>query len=412
LQIISNEREVKRLKPQLDQNQKPKSAEFRVKGTKNLVLRLTPAGGKTWSYNYRPEPKVRRKIALGTFPAVSLADARTKAAELAVQIAKGIDPQAKEEEKALAQTFEEVADLYLMTHEKKLAKSNGQLSSWSIEARRILDKDIIPFIGTKHLDEVTKQDIVVLVDRKIDPERNRGHCAADMVLGVINAVYEWARGRGYTEAEPSRGLKKYKLSQERDRVLTDDELRSLWSSIERAPQMDEGTKDALRLELLIGLRVREVTEAPKAEIDLDRKLWTVPGDRTKNGKELRLPLSDFAIRIIKGAMVRAGNSPWLFPSPILPGQPLRKQSVSRAMWRHRQRKGSDLTDVRTHDLRRTAATSLGEMGVMGDVIERFLNHTPQGVTRRHYNHATYEGPLREALDAWAAKLEGIVGLST
>jgi integrase len=162
----------------------------------------------------------------------------------------------------------------------------------------------------------------------------------------------------------------------------------------------------LRLQLLLGLRVSEALAAARNEIDLRERMWVLPAARTKSRREHRLPISPLAVDILHDAIERAGQSPWLFPSPTNPGEPMRAKSGSRALLRIRQEIGID--GIATHDLRRTMATRLGDMGVPEEIIARVLNHAPQTVTRRHYNFALHAEPMRRALTAWAEQLQRIV----
>ena len=140
-------------------------------------------------------------------------------------------------------------------------------------------------------------------------------------------------------------------------------------------------------------------EASRSEVNLEYGIWTVPAERTKSRREHALPLPPLAVSILRGALKRTGNNPWLFPSPVAGNAAVRPRSASRALLRMRDDIG--LVGVGTHDLRRTLATGLGNMGVADEVIERILNHAPRTVAGRHYNHAKHFEPMRQALEAWA-----------
>jgi integrase len=112
-----------------------------------------------------------------------------------------------------------------------------------------------------------------------------------------------------------------------------------------------------------------------------------------------------AASIMASAIGRAGESPWVFPSPI-DADPIRAKSAMRAVLRLRS--GVGLANIGTHDLRRTLATGLGDMGVPDEVIERVLNHAPRTVTGRHYNHAKHFEAMRQALEAWEKHLLAII----
>lgn len=184
----------------------------------------------------------------------------------------------------------------------------------------------------------------------------------------------------------------------------------VWRLLESMPTHDRalalGLRDALKLQLLLGTRIGETVNARKCEVDLGDRLWVIPTASTKSRREHKLPLSDMALCILKSSMERTPSSPWLFPSPV-DGKPLRPKSASRALIRLRRRLG--LNDFGTHDLRRTMATGLGNMGVSDELVGRILNHAPSGVTRRHYNHSVRIDEMRGALENWGAHVGRLVG---
>ena len=124
------------------------------------------------------------------------------------------------------------------------------------------------------------------------------------------------------------------MSRPREHVLSDDEIRSLWQAIDARSSLSEEIRDALKLQLVLGLRRSEVLGASKSEIDLEHRVWTIPADRTKAHREHCLPLPALAVRIIRAAIDRSGESPWLFPSPVNDA-PMRPRSASRALLRMR-----------------------------------------------------------------------------
>jgi integrase len=137
-------------------------------------------------------------------------------------------------------------------------------------------------------------------------------------------------------------------------------------------------------------------------------LWTVPGDRTKNGQPNRVPLSPLALKLIAEASELAGESAWLFPSPTGDG-PIDAHAPTRALARARDAIG--LNDFRIHDLRRTAATRMAELGISPHTISMILNHVSarQGtITSKVYVQYNYDREKREALVAWSVRLEAMI----
>ena len=395
--VLATDREVQSARSQ------GKRAEYRIKGAKNLLLRITPSGAKTWTFLYAsPSNGKRSKLSLGSYPAKSLADARDEALALTLTVKAGNDPLARRRAEDAAESFENLADAYMREHERKYARS-GKRSGWTDEVWRLLRADILPKIGDNKAETLTKRHVMNVVETVAE----RGaYVTADRVLGLIRAIYNWAAGTGRLEVNPTFGLKKRNAGRPRKRVLSDTEIRTLWRTLDLKIGLSGEIRDALKLQLLLGLRRSEVLGATKNEVNLERCVWTLPAQRTKARREHALPIPSLAVRILKRAIGRAGESPWLFPSPAIENVPVRPRSASRALLRLRNDIG--LTDVGTHDLRRTLATGLGNMCIADEVIERILNHAPRTVAGRHYNHATHFEPMRRALEAWANRVKAIV----
>lgn len=396
--VLATDREVMNAKARVER------AEFRIKGSKNLVLRITAKGTKTWTFLYAsPVSGQRRKLSIGTYPTLRLAQAKQEALRLTLAVHDCRDPVLERRTEQAAETFGSLARRYMLEHERKNARA-GQRSRSTSEAQRLLDADILPTIGSHRAEAVTRQHVMSVVE----PVADRGSfVVADRVLGLIRAIYNWAIATGSLEVNPTLGLKKRNASRPRDRVLSNDEIHTIWEAIESRPKLSSEIRCGLKLELLLGIRIGEVMGAQKSEIDLERRVWTVPAERTKNGKRKHVvPLSPLPASILEVALKRSGESRWLFPSPTGHDAHVKSPSASRALLRIRNYIGVD--DVGTHDLRRTLATGLGDMGVPDEVIERVMDHTPTTVTGRHYNHTKHIEPMRRALEAWAEHVQAIV----
>ena len=153
-----------------------------------------------------------------------------------------------------------------------------------------------------------------------------------------------------------------------------------------------------------------MTNLARSELSLNQgaPLWTIPGDKTKNDRPNRVPLSPLALKLIGDASELSGENPWLFPSPSGDG-PIDAHTPTRALARARE--AICLDDFRIHDLRRIAATRMAELGTNPHTISMILNHVSarQGtITSKVYVQYTYDREKREALAGWAAKLEAII----
>ena len=352
-------------------------------------LRAVPGGVER-----RGDPSVRlpdllwQAVELGE---MMLAEARTKASEWRALIRAGRDPALEDrrkraEEKRLP-TVEAFAREYIERH----AKPNKR--TWR-EDERLLDRNVLPAIGELRIDAVTRRDLVLM----LDAIRDRAPVAANRVLAVTRRMFAFAIERGVLQSTPIVGIKAARETP-RERVLSDDEIRRLWAATApESPHMEPSTRLALRLLLLTGARASEVCGASWDEIDMAAAAWTVPGGRTKNARELHLPLSDAALAVIaEAAAQRNGN--WL-PRAARRGGHLTPSGVLHAVWRI-------LDGVSVHDLRRTVGTNLQRLGVRLEVTEAILNHVSGrsrgGVTGIYQRH-DFATEKRAALDAWARRV--------
>ncbi len=190
---------------------------------------------------------------------------------------------------------------------------------------------------------------------------------------------------------------------QRDRVLSAEEIRTLWKGLDTAP-MSEGVKLVLKLQLATAQRKGEIVGAALAEFDLEDNVWTIPAERSKNGQAHRVPLSPLALSLIAETRKHAGDSPWLFPSPRDRG-PITPPAVNRAVYKSLP--AIDVADLTPHDLRRTAASFMTSLGISRLTVSKILNHVETGVTAVYDRHS-YDAEKRHALDTWAAHLESIV----
>ena len=208
--------------------------EFRIKDAKNLVLRVGESGSKTWIFLYAsPTSGRRKKIAIGSYPVWRLAKAREEAQSMAVAVRAGFDPLAKRGSLRTADTFEGLAQAYMAEHERRNTR-DGRSSASTDEARRLLNADILPKIGEYRAEALTKRQVMDVVERAAE----RGaYVVADRLLGLIRAIYNWAAATGHLEVNPTLGLKK--RVRPRERVLSDDEIRSLLQAIDARSSLSE-----------------------------------------------------------------------------------------------------------------------------------------------------------------------------
>ena len=375
-----------------------KRQEIPDKQTRGLYLIVQPTGAKSWAVRYSRNGRVL-KMTLGPYPALSLSDARRGALQVAASVANGGDPQ-RDKMAGCAATLTPIRTVKTMVDEflkRHTDEKSGE--RWAAETRRILNRDVLPLIGNMAATAISKAEIHGL----LDPIMDRGSpITANRVLAVVKKLFRWALGRGYVDRDPCAGIPKPGEETKRDRVLPDDELARVWRSVET---MAYPFGPAVCLLILTGARREEVGAMRWSEIDLAAKVWTLPGERTKNGVEHVVPLSDPALSILERVPRIGRGDGFVFTTTgktSVTGWSKAKAALDAA---------SGVPDWRLHDLRRTFATGLAGLGVSMPVVEKILNHVSGsfgGVAGVYQRHA-FADEKREALDKWAARVAVIVG---
>lgn len=381
--------------------------------TKGLCLRVSPAGTRSWNLVYsKPGDGKRARMKIGRYPEISLGKAREKARDTRATIGEGTDPVAEKRAVVASQTVADMVDNYVARHAS--TKRSGD------EIARRLRKNVSEVIGDVKLSELHRRDLT----RCIDAVKDRGaHVEANRIFEDMRAMIRWARGRGDLDENLVEGMRRPTETVERDRYLTADEIKTMWATLADA-DMRESTRRIIRLCLVTGQRVGEVAGMDAVELDLDRALWTIPAARSKNKQEHAVPLSAMALAIIRDQIAavadlctRKGRA---VPSFIFPGPGGRAAVTGAAIAKAVKREEVTKRNVTTimgvepwtpHDLRRTAATHMEEIGVSPFIIGHVLNHvsaTKASITSRVYARYDYAKEKREALDLWAGRIEGII----
>jgi integrase len=329
---------------------------------------------------------------------MSLAEAREAHGKALADVKRGIDPgaqalEAKRARKA-APTFHDLLEEF-WARELKATKSGP-------ERKRLVEKDALPAWRTRKAKDITRRDIVVLMDEV----RDRAPVTANRLLGVLARMFNFAAERGIIEDSPATRIRRPSEAP-RVRVLNDDELRRFWHGLEDV-DVYPATRLALRMILLTGQRPGEVTGMTWEEIDGD--WWTIPANRMKGGQEHRVPLTPLALEAIEEAKRYAGDRPFIFASSQQAARSasITVHSLSRGVLRHRAEMGIH-EHYTPHDLRRTCRTRLAEIGIDDVVAEKVLGHQLQGILKV-YNRHSYDTEKRAALMAWENRLRRILGL--
>jgi integrase len=350
-----------------------------------LTLIVQPTGAKSWAIRYRHNG-TSRKLTLGPYPRLGLADARKLAKKAYGDIALGGDPAAAKKREAVRAsspatnetTVQHVAEDFIRLHVSKLRPTT------QLQFRGLLGREIIPRIGTKPITEITKRDIIEILD-----DLNDRPVTGNRLLSVTKRLFSWCIERDIITSSPLNGLKQPYSETARDRVLSDDELASVWRA---AAKLGFPNGDFVRTLILTGQRRGEVAGMTWAEIDFDQASWTIPPERAKNGRANTVPLCPEAVAILKSVPRIYGN--YVFGSGGLRGFSRLKIEME------------TLADIEErwvlHDVRRTVATGLARLGTPPHITESLLNHAVGTISAigKIYNRYSYDAEKRAAIDAW------------
>lgn len=379
-------------------NLKPKAQRYEAweDGRTGFGVRVSPKGRKTFVYFYWRDNKARR-MTLGVYGDVTLAEARMKYAKAKKDLSEGRDPGAEMVEHRQAErdaeTVAELVELYLEKWSRPRKRS-------AVEDERILRKDMLPMWGTRKAKDIKRREVIVLLDRIVE----RGApIQANRTLACIRRMFNWAIERDILDASPCVQIKAPAKENQRDRALSDAEVATFWHGLDKA-RMSETIRLALRLQLVTGQRKGELLAAEWAEIDKENTLWTIPAEKTKNNMQHVVPLTPLAFELLVAIEGNSNGSPYLFPSPRT-DRPVTGQSVDHAVRNNRELIG--VGDVTPHDLRRTVATRLAALGTNRLILSKILNHVDRSVTGR-YDTYHYADEKRSALEQWGSHLERLI----
>jgi integrase len=347
-------------------------------------LRLREGGSRTWVYQYRIGKKQRRMV-LGSAKSVPLSLARKNAGDLEAKVRLGGDPAMNKENARLEvdNTFAVLADQFL-----EARKPSWRTRTYE-EVKRYLIKDVKslhPFPITA----IAQRNIANLLS---DIAKEKGNVTANRVRSSLCAFFGWIIREGVRLPEGNVASYTNKRDESsRDRVLTDGELALIWNAC-----LDDDYGAILKLLMLTGQRANEIAQLHWNEVH--NKQIVLPAERTKNARSHVIPLSGAAQGILPWS--RKGDRKFVFgrDDTGFSGWGKAKEKLDARVAETKK----PLEHWTVHDLRRTVATRLAELGVHPHIIEAVLNHVSghKGGVAGIYNRATYDKDKREALNLWA-----------
>jgi integrase len=366
---------------------------------KGLYLELAPAGGRWWRFKYRFLGKEKR-LSLGTYPEVSIAQARERRDEARKLVATGIDPGAQRKINRLigldraANTFAVVAREWIAKHLEKRAESHRS------KVVRRLEMYAYPWIGNRPISEVSAREILGLLQRI----EGRSADTAQRLKQNIGQVMRYAVAAGRTERDPTGDLRGALAPIAGGHFAAVTEPKDVGALL-RAIHGYTGhfvTQSALRLAPLVFLRPGELRHAEWTEIDLDAADWNIPAERMKMRQAHIVPLAKQAVEILTDLKPLTGKGRYVFPSARGRSRPMSEGAILAAL----RTLGYDRTQMTGHGFRAMARTLLDEkLKFRPDIIEHQLAHAVRDPLGRAYNRTSHIDERRRMMQEWADYLD-------
>jgi integrase len=351
-----------------------------------LWLRVSDTNVRSWSVVYRrPGVSQVQRVTLGKWPGLTCAAARAAAKAVLAAVATGGDPAAEKREQRHqnGDLIEQVAAEFVA----RKFRSRGLKSTPEIVST--IDRHVLPYWSGRRIGSISRHDVLQVLDRLGDQGLPR---ATNKLRQLLRQLFKWSKGRGLVSADPTEGVDRPFAEKSRDRVLSDDELASVWAAAER---LDWPWREYVRLLVLLGQRRTEVASMRWSYVDLQARVWNMPAKATKMGRARTLPLPGAVVEMLD-AMPRLAGSDYVFGSKL----------TAFAKTKKRLDELSIVNGWVLHDLRRTFATGQQRLGTKLEVTECLLGHlsgSRSGVVGVYQRH-DFAAEQRVALEKWAEHL--------
>lgn len=368
-------------------NAQPRDKEYVMSDGLGLVVLVKPSGAKLWRYRYSLNNK-KQKLSLGSYPEISLAQARVRAADARARVAQGISPVTERREKREASkvinSFEGVC----------LEWQSTRKATWSEvyadDTKRLFERNVFPLLGKRPIGEIEPLELLGLL-RKIE-DRGANELATK-VRRRCGEVYAYAIVTGRAKYNPARDLATAMQRFQRGHYASLDasELPAFLTALETTSG-NIMVNFAVRLLMLTGLRPDELRKGEWREIDLDNALWEIPAERMKARRPHLVPLSSQAIELLRSVHAISGSYGLMFPGRNDVTRPMSNMAMNQLISRCGY--GERLTG---HGFRHMMSTILHEQGFNSAWIELQLAHVDKNTIRGTYNRAQYLEGRREMM---------------
>ena len=378
---------------------KPRDKDYVLTDGDGLQLRVRVNRSMQWNFNYRhPVTKNRINMALGSYPEVSLAQARKKTVEARELLAQGIDPKAQRNELQEAKraetehTFENVATAWFEL------KKDSVTPAYAEDIWRSLTLHVFPSMKSTPLSEVNAPMVIKLL-RPIEAKGSLE--TVKRVSQRLNEIMTYGVNSGMIFANPLSGIRAVfkKPKKENMAALPADELPELMMEIANA-SIKRTTRCLIEWQLHTMTRPAEAATTRWADIDFDKRIWTIPPERMKKRRPHTIPLTDQALSLLETLKQLSGNREYVFPSDRNPRTHANSQTANMAL----KRMGFQDRLV-SHGMRSMASTILNEHGWDPELIEVALAHVDKDEVRSAYNRTDYIERRRPMMAWWSEHIQ-------
>ena len=364
-----------------------------------LYLLVAPSGGKWWRFKYRFGGK-EKLLSLGTYPQVSLKDARNDRDKAKKLLRNRVDPSA--ERKAVKQTESGQGSVEAVAKEWQSKFSKSWSTSHAETIKQRIENYIIPNIGKQQINEITAPELLAVL-RKIEA---KGYVeTAHRVKQICGQIFRYAIATGRMERDPAADLKGALPPAKSKRMASIIDPKGVGGLL-RAIDDYKGsmvTQCALKFGIFTFVRPGELRHAEWDDIDLDKAVWRIPAEKMKMKSPHIVPLSKQTVSILKKIHPLTSEARYVFPSERTYSRPMSENTVNAAL----RRMGYTKDELTGHGFRSMASTLLHEKGWRSEVIERQLAHQERNKVKAAYNHAEHLPERKKMMQTWADYLDAL-----
>ncbi|ELA9323947.1 integrase domain-containing protein [Vibrio parahaemolyticus] len=378
---------------------KPKEKEYTLSDGQGLMLSIRPSGSKVWLFKYqKPFTKKRTNISFGSFPEISIADARKLRLEALTLLAKQIAPREHKQQQTqgklaeLEHTFEKISESWM------IVKNSTVSENYATDIWRSLELHIFPKLGKLPISKLTAIETI----NTLKPIAAKGSLeTVKRLCQRINEVMDFAVNTGIVNSNPLSKIHSAFHAPKKKNMptITPEELPQFMTALSRA-SIKLTTRCLIEWQLHTMTRPNESSAAQWSEIDWEKEIWVVPAERMKNRREHSIPLTPQMLELLDVMKSISAHREFIFPADRDPKRPTNSQTANAAI----KRMGYQGKLV-SHGLRAIASTALNEQGFNPDVIEAALSHVDGNEVCRAYNRTDYLEQRRALMCWWSEYIE-------